>query len=89
MIVRRRANPRGSLRVVGWGVVVIIFVVGSSEQSAVHDGVAKQARKVGHRVKVAAELAAGGVFEGVTSTEARVFSRMMKHEQTEGRLAKP
>jgi hypothetical protein len=46
MIVRRRANPRGSLRVVGWGVVVIIFVVGSSEQCAVHDGVAKQGRKV-------------------------------------------
>jgi hypothetical protein len=40
-------------------------------------------------VRVAAELAGGGVFEGVTSTKARVFSRMMKHEQTEGRLARP
>jgi hypothetical protein len=39
-------------------VVVIIFVVGSSEETAVHDGVAKQGRSVtGYRV--AAELAGG------------------------------
>lgn len=50
---------------VGGCVKVIVFVVGSSKKTAVHDGVAKQGRSLGHRVRVAAELA-GGVFEGVT-----------------------